>query len=722
MTTLTPVDGDPFGGEDPMLSTIRGAERSGDNATSPKGAKGRFQITRATADAYHIDYDRLSNPDYAERSADRIIKHLRQKFGDDEPAIMVAYNAGPGVADKWISSGRKASALPDETKAYLSGHGYNPGAVKLVPVSGDPFGGQHPDAKPTPPKPAAPAGQHPFADYFRREGQALGSAVTARTAPAGAQLGRDIDQDIAQSQDPRAMHRGPGGFMRLGGEAMDALNAVAAPAMGVSDYLLGRPGSAATGGRIKPQAVTDVASMVAPIGEGMAAERALQAGAKAAGLSVEAFKASQAGRRVAEAARMAPPKPSSLKPSAPRGDKVRALEQAGVQLTPGMRAGGRMREAEEARRSSPYVGRAVQEAERKTEQTFNRALYNQALKPLGITYDGPVGREGVGNLKKVFSDAYTKLLPSVKAKMDDGYSEELQRLSARADKFGPEVRTRFDAIVNQDVHQFFAAKGGTIDGETFKRIEGELSQQSRGLKGDPSYKERELGRLVDDLNDALRNSAERHSNPGARVMLKRLNTGYAMLTRIEDAAARRINAEDGLVSTGDLVASVKKGDRTARKGAFARGDALLQGFAESAHEVIRPRLNDSGTARRLKEGVFGRAVSGAVGAGLGAHIPVIGPEIGAGVGAAVGGALDAPIAAATNALARHGLEKAARRGMSAAGPHAPVNHLKAILARTNPALSVGRGAGLGLGVAGALHAGGFPVSGNGGRAVEGAAP
>jgi hypothetical protein len=62
----------------------------------------------------------------------------------------------------------------------------------------------------------------------------------------------------------------------------------------------------------------------------------------------------------------------------------------------------------------------------------------------------------------------------------------------------------------------------------------------------------------------------------------------------------------------DLMQAVKKGDRSVRKGAFARGDALLQDWADDAAAILPNELPNSGTADRMnltKDGLIESAVS-----------------------------------------------------------------------------------------------------------------
>jgi hypothetical protein len=102
-----------------LLLKVRNAERSGDNAVSSAGAYGRYQITRATAQTYGVDYNRLNDPAYAKEAATRILTHLNDRYDGDIAAVLVAYNAGPGRADRWLASRKDPAVLPAETRNYL---------------------------------------------------------------------------------------------------------------------------------------------------------------------------------------------------------------------------------------------------------------------------------------------------------------------------------------------------------------------------------------------------------------------------------------------------------------------------------------------------------------------------------------------------------------------------------------------------------------------------
>lgn len=109
-------------------------ESAGDpGALSPKGAQGLTQLMPATAretaaemgiSLPHSDaglYTFFKTP--AGQEANLKIgrayfdKQLKA-FGGDTEAAVIAYNAGPGVAQKWLAEGRSDSVLPKETLDY----------------------------------------------------------------------------------------------------------------------------------------------------------------------------------------------------------------------------------------------------------------------------------------------------------------------------------------------------------------------------------------------------------------------------------------------------------------------------------------------------------------------------------------------------------------------------------------------------------------------------
>lgn len=104
-------------------------------AVSPKGALGLAQVMPGTArevaaglgmaDVAKMDDAQLktyftAHPDVNEKIGRTYFNQQLSKYNGDPQAAVIAYNAGPGVADKWIAAGRDDAMLPKETQDYKS--------------------------------------------------------------------------------------------------------------------------------------------------------------------------------------------------------------------------------------------------------------------------------------------------------------------------------------------------------------------------------------------------------------------------------------------------------------------------------------------------------------------------------------------------------------------------------------------------------------------------
>jgi hypothetical protein len=96
------------------------------SAVSPKGAIGVAQIMPNTAyDAAKAaglpyDFNRLkTDPEYNAALGKAYLNKMLERYNGNEAHALVAYNWGPGNADKWIKRGANFNLLPKETQNYL---------------------------------------------------------------------------------------------------------------------------------------------------------------------------------------------------------------------------------------------------------------------------------------------------------------------------------------------------------------------------------------------------------------------------------------------------------------------------------------------------------------------------------------------------------------------------------------------------------------------------
>jgi len=112
-----------------------------------------------------------------------------------------------------------------------------------------------------------------------------------------------------------------------------------------------------------------------------------------------------------------------------------------------------------------------------------------------------------------------------------------------------------------------------------------------------------FGNAVQEMRGLFRDNLER-MNPQHAAELSKINAAWAAFSRAQEASIRRPKSM-GVFSPNDLAQTVKK---SSTKGAFARGDGLLQDLADAGNQVIPGDVPDSGTTgRALWAGLLGYA-------------------------------------------------------------------------------------------------------------------
>jgi soluble lytic murein transglycosylase len=105
-----------------------------DGRTSSAGAQGLMQLTPATAHyiaqksgGTAFKTSDLGTPQVNIAYGSFYLKYLMNRYGDDTPLVLAAYNAGEGNVDKWVAAARAKnksldiSAIPfGETRSYVT--------------------------------------------------------------------------------------------------------------------------------------------------------------------------------------------------------------------------------------------------------------------------------------------------------------------------------------------------------------------------------------------------------------------------------------------------------------------------------------------------------------------------------------------------------------------------------------------------------------------------
>ena len=128
-------------------------DKSGKLLTSKAGAMGEMQVMPGTVrdPGFGVRPAKDNSPDELARVGRDYAATMLRRYNNDPTAAAVAYNWGPGNADKWVKRGADFGALPKETQNYvtrITGQMGIPIAAKRAPA---------PKRADTPPMPRAEA-------------------------------------------------------------------------------------------------------------------------------------------------------------------------------------------------------------------------------------------------------------------------------------------------------------------------------------------------------------------------------------------------------------------------------------------------------------------------------------------------------------------------------------------------------------------------------------
>jgi hypothetical protein len=294
------------------------------------------------------------------------------------------------------------------------------------------------------------------------------------------------------------------------------------------------------------------------------------------------------------------------------GAAQQRLIDAGVPLTPGQILGGAAARTEAKLTSVPFVGDMIKNGQQRAVQGFNKATYNEVLAPLGQTYSGPVGNDGVAAVQKTISTAYDDALSKLTFKADPQFQSDLGNLATMAQNLPAPQQSQFTNVLKNQVFGKLSPQG-EMDGPTLKGVQSELGRISRGLTGDPSFDNQQLGQAIGEVKNIVEQSLPRNNAADAVKDLANANAAYANFVRLRAAAGSQgaMNNE-GIFTAAQLNNAVRGADKSAGKGATATGNALMQDFSSAGQQVLGSKYPDSGTPGRALAAMMGPAALGQV--------------------------------------------------------------------------------------------------------------
>lgn len=292
------------------------------------------------------------------------------------------------------------------------------------------------------------------------------------------------------------------------------------------------------------------------------------------------------------------------------------MRELGVNLTPGQMFGGVTQGVENLMAKFPVLGAGARSAQERSLQDFNTGVINKALSNIGETLPkDKTGRDAIQYMYKKVDDAYENVLPKVSLGntmgLYQGIGDTLQNFQTTNDAHRKFLN---EFVQNKIVNPLSKAD---LTGREFKNIDTELGQLIiRYGKG--TGDEQGLADALKGLQGTLRGEL-RAINPKDAPALDAANAAFADKVRIERAAGA-LGSDQGVFTPAQFEAAVKATDATARKAAFARGEARMQEIADAAKATM-------GRTGPVAPTLGGQEFTGAGGLGTAAYAGLVDPTL-----------------------------------------------------------------------------------------------
>lgn len=627
-----------------LLRGVIATESAGNpNAASSVGATGLMQIMPSNYKALGITNP--NDPTQNINGGAQLLSQLLDRYGD--PVMALRHYQGGDDQSKWgpvnaaypgkvfaagginmpaqqsatlpgIPVGQSAGAQSDDQIFAAFSHGGAPAQQQSGPQSDDAIFAAMTKSTPTaqasagaaPANPAAqlpPAAQQPGSLMSFLAGMGRGVQQTALGGQqllghgleavglngAGQWLVNDANQGLTAGQQQVAPYQAAHPFAAGAGNLAGSI-AATAPLGGIIGPGAGLAGRVASGA-----ATGALGAALTPVDAG---QNYWQAKGEQAGLG--ALAGGIANPLIGAAGRVISPNVSP---------DVQRLLDAGVTPTPGQILGGGFARTEDKFTSLPFLGDMIKNAQGRAVQQFNTAAYNQALAPIGQTFTGKAGQEGIEQVGKQIGDVYDSVLPKMQLKVDPQFQSDVTNLGQMANGLPDSQQKTFMNVLKTQIFDKLGPQGN-MDGQTLKGVQSELARTASGYLKDPSFDNRQLGAAVSALRDAVDGNLARVNPSDLADQLASANQAWANFTRLRAASASLGAANnEGVFTAAQLQNAVKAGDKSVGKGAFATGNALMQDLSGAGQRVLGSKYPDSGTAGR---GLLALLAPGGVAAGL----------------------------------------------------------------------------------------------------------
>jgi hypothetical protein len=316
---------------------------------------------------------------------------------------------------------------------------------------------------------------------------------------------------------------------------------------------------------------------------------------------------------------------------------VSGLYEKGIRPTLAQALGGGWKEAEEKMTSLPFVGSAVQRAQKRSLESFNTASVKEIINELNtglmessegrnlipsganavnqeFTKIGKIepGAKGLEHAYDAVSKVYNDLAENTKGSITPQLAEQLTTAKDTMHSISDEAGKSFDTLFNK----YIAGRidpNGSIDGRTMKEIDSDLTGLISDLKRGNSV-DKNMANAFEKIQGSF-DSMMDEMNPGYQSIKRNADAAYRKLALLGKASTSSVGSE--LATPANLAQQLRAEDTSKWNKNFAMNKSDWTDWARQNIDLMGNKFPESGTAARS---ALQDLIVGGISAGLG-HIP-----------------------------------------------------------------------------------------------------
>lgn len=272
-----------------------------------------------------------------------------------------------------------------------------------------------------------------------------------------------------------------------------------------------------------------------------------------------------------------------------QSEPVKKLLSANVVPTIGQAAGGMMGRLEEKASSLPLIGDVIRNSRTRANQELNVAQLQKIDPTIEVG-----GRAGIQQADEAVNKAYRSALAGIpEVKMTQAFEDNVRQgvVNDPVRMLGTEQRNTIEKFLDSSIFSNFKNNNGVITGEQAKVLDSKIGEAIRNASDNGVRNA--MRDIQSEFRGLLKDGA---TTPEAAKALSTADKKYKDFM-IAVRATAKPGAEDGFTPS-QLAQSVREGDRSKDKRAYAKGTAYGQDLSDAAKAVLSDKVPNSGTTDR----------------------------------------------------------------------------------------------------------------------------